>query len=107
MSDMILDYMDEMLKNPERLTAVELDWVEKIDHTIAQYTNPAPTSRQAEVVMDIYIKFQRRGDRKKEEENVYGVRNHGHVSGGVLDCSGGSQMVVDAERAFAGEGRGE
>ena len=57
MSSDTLDCVDEMLKNPDRLTESELEWVERIDRTMASYTDPSPTQRQAEVILDIYRRF--------------------------------------------------
>ncbi len=57
MENKVLDYLDEMLKAPGRLTGIELEWVRKIDHTMAQYDNPNPSGRQTEVIIDIYRRF--------------------------------------------------
>jgi hypothetical protein len=49
-----------MLKAPGRLRSIELEWVKKIDNTMARYAYPCPTERQAEVITDIYRRFEYR-----------------------------------------------
>jgi hypothetical protein len=72
MNNTIVDYIDEMLKNPQHLTGEEWEWVKTIDMTMAQYEDPAPTRRQAEVIIDIYKKYLKRAIvhvRKKLSDN--------------------------------------
>lgn len=58
--DDIFNMVDEMLKNPKRLTETELDWVKKIDKTTAGFRNTEFTPRQCEVIIDIYDRFRER-----------------------------------------------
>lgn len=50
------EMVDEMLKNADRLTGKELEWVEKIDRTVAGFHYVDFTPRQREVVESIYGK---------------------------------------------------
>ncbi len=56
--DKIFDIVDEMLKNPKRLTRNELEWVQKIDKTTAGFINTEFTPRQRQVINDIYPDFR-------------------------------------------------
>ncbi len=58
--DKVFDMVDEMLKNPNKLTRNELDWVSKIDQTVGGFTYTGFTPRQSEVIIDIYEKFKKR-----------------------------------------------
>lgn len=58
--DKIFDMVDEMLKNPRRLTKIEVDWVMKIDKTTAGFKNNDFTPRQRKVINDIYDRFKNR-----------------------------------------------
>jgi len=58
--DKTFNMVDEMLKNPKRLTEMELDWVKKIDKTTAGFSDIEFTLRQREVINDIYGRFKNR-----------------------------------------------
>jgi len=58
--DRIIEMVDEMLKNPNILTKNELDWVKKMDKTASGFKTPEFTTRQCEVITDIYKRFNSR-----------------------------------------------
>ena len=56
-----VDQIEEMLSDPARLFPKELCWVHRIDEYLAEFDpDRDPSSRQAEVIADIYAKFSAR-----------------------------------------------
>lgn len=58
--DKTFDKIDAMLRRPYKLSKNELNWIRKIDRTVARFNNTEITPRQREVINDIYARFKER-----------------------------------------------